>query len=370
MCTTASAVMTLTDAELEALVTRPPAGARPDDARPSAETGLLTIEELLRQSPSTVADAGDRPSGQAHGRLVTGAPTSTGSRPASPRLADGAARTSRPLAPPLETLVRFAATAEELGRLRGRFAECAERWGPQAAAEAGRRLLTAFEDETGGGLPPYWVMTALLRPQSLIVEPQRASGLALDLPARLLDQEFGRGGVWRFEEVDFPSVLVHAPTRRFLRETGLPERGVLFRLEEDCPLARLADYRDEQRPAAVLPAGAERYVRLGRLAGGGSVVIDGAEGAVLYWNERTGALLPLHTDVSTLAFTLWLLHHERARDARVDHARALSPYGTLAALMVEVLAAVDPTVTPSGHQDWREALRAETRAVLASTTTD
>ena len=95
-------------------------------------------------------------------------------------------------------------------------------------AEASQHLLAVFEEGTGGEVPPFWKMAALIRPLALVAGPGRESGLALDLPPRLLDQEFGHGQVVRFEDVDFPATLTHEPTRRFLAETGLPEDGFLF----------------------------------------------------------------------------------------------------------------------------------------------
>ena len=52
-------------------------------------------------------------------------------------------------------------------------------------------------------------------------------------------------------------------------------------------------------------------IRLGHLVEDNSLVVDGETGAVLNWSEPEATLYPLNTDVSTLAFTLWLLHRER-----------------------------------------------------------
>jgi hypothetical protein len=135
-----------------------------------------------------------------------------------------------------------------------------------------------------------------------------ASGLALDVPGRLLAEEFGRGGIVRFEELDFPAALTHEPTRRFLRETGLPEDGRLFHLDMDVPLPTLTAYYEAERPGGRLPARADHLIRLGHPAEDHSVVVDGATGEVHIWSEREAILHPLSRDVSTLAFTLWLLN--------------------------------------------------------------
>lgn len=130
-----------------------------------------------------------------------------------------------------------------------------------------------------------------------------------------LVREFGRAGVFRFEEVDFPATLTHEPTRRFLSETGLPEDGGPFALDTDLPLRTLTEYYADDHgdgflPGA-LPAHADRLIRLGALRDGNSLLVDGTTGALLHWNERQSTLAPLHADVSTLALALCLLHRKR-----------------------------------------------------------
>nr|BFD84548.1 hypothetical protein StreXyl84_39490 [Streptomyces sp. Xyl84] len=190
------------------------------------------------------------------------------------------------------------------------------RFGPDAVAEASRRLLTVSCAGTGGGeAPPLRQTAAPIRRPALIAGPGTRSGLTLDLPARLLEEEFGRGRVARFEDVDFPATLTHEPTRRFLRETGLPEDGLLFRLDTDIPLPTLAEYYADKESAGLPPTGlplpADRLIRLGRLAEDNTLVLDGGTGAVWNRSEPEAALRPLDTDVSVLAFTLWLLHRKR-----------------------------------------------------------
>ncbi|MFI9566520.1 SUKH-4 family immunity protein [Streptomyces rishiriensis] len=268
---------------------------------------------------------------------------------------------ARPLAPSLDTLARLATAVDELAALRGQFVSYAGRLGPKAVAEARRRLLTAFEtgaadreraqrsNAGSGGLGStgasalFWQLAAVIRPLAPASGPCTASGLALDLPARFLGEEFGSGAVVRFEGVDCPRALTHAPTRRFLRERGLPEKVVRFSLETDAPLQTLAEYGadghgdvlTEQR----LPAGAGRLIRLGGLTADTSLVLDGATGAVLIWSEPDLGLRPLSADISTLAFTFWLIRRERALDA--VHALT-EAYGRLADTMCRTLSAADP----------------------------
>ncbi len=136
--------------------------------------------------------------------------------------------------------------------------------------------------------------------------------LALELPSRFLEEEFGKGRVARFEDIDFPAALTHEPTRRFLRETGLPEDGLLFEPDTDMPLPTLAEYYAHEYPGEVSPARLPdtvgRLIRLGRIAEDSALVVDGTTGGVRVWSEPEAALYALEEDVSTLAFSLWLLH--------------------------------------------------------------
>lgn len=255
-----------------------------------------------------------------------------------------------PLAPSLEALLRFAAATEELTPSRGQF-------GPKAVMEASDRLTAVFESGAGDEVPAYWRMAALIRPLARIAGP--GDGLVLDLPKRLLHEEFGAGEIMRFEDVDFPSALSHEPTRRFLRETGLPENSLPFQLDTEVPLPALSEYYADERPgdftADELPAAADRLIRLGYLLEDTSLVVDGITGAVLAWSEPDLTLRPLNADVSTLAFTLWLLHREKTIDAAHD---LTDSYEQLAATMAQTLATVDPvacdpTSSLPGDDGWR-----------------
>ncbi|WP_329410455.1 SUKH-4 family immunity protein [Streptomyces sp. NBC_00704] len=248
---------------------------------------------------------------------------------------------SLPLAPGLEELVRLATAVDELAALRGQFTAYASRLGPRAVAEARRGLLAVFEpDETGPEhtryatpvMPGASVMPGLLRQLAAVIRPLApatgpctASGLALDLPARFLGEESGPGAVVRFDDVDCPQALTHAPTRRFLRERGLPEKAARFSVETDAPLRTLAEHAADSQAdghgdgdalaGQRLPAGADRLIRLGGLTADTAIVLDGATGAVLVRSERDLGLRPLNADISTLALTLRLTRHEHALTA-------------------------------------------------------
>ncbi|WP_330290623.1 SUKH-4 family immunity protein [Streptomyces sp. NBC_00576] len=229
----------------------------------------------------------------------------------------------RPPASELEVLQRFSAATEEMAAARGQLASSAGRFGPQTLAETSRHLLMVFAQGTSGDVLPYWKMAALIRPLARIAASGAESGLALDLPARLLEQEFGHAKVARFEDVDFPAPLTHEPTRRFLAGTGLPEDGFLFQLDTEIPLPTLAEYCADEDTTAELPEGAGDLIRLGHLAEGNSLVLDGRTGTILTWNEPEATLHRLNTDVSTLAFTLWLLRRAKTIDFDGEAGRVL-----------------------------------------------
>ncbi|MFE2052522.1 SUKH-4 family immunity protein [Streptomyces sp. NPDC059459] len=179
-----------------------------------------------------------------------------------------------------------------------------------------RALPCASSERSERGTPLLWTSAAVIGCLVLSAGRRPASGLALDLPYRLLVREFGRGRVARFEDIDFPPALTHEPTRRFLRETGLPEDAFPLATDEDgmgdgMALPTLAEYYGHAVPTGA----AGHLVRLGRLPDGSDVVVDGPTGTVLTWHPCTASLRPLTPDVSTLVFTLWLLRRAAAPEA-------------------------------------------------------
>ncbi|MFJ8631786.1 SUKH-4 family immunity protein [Streptomyces sp. NPDC093568] len=383
-----TAIIVLTEAELGPYVTDAAARSWLTGPGLPGDSGVLSFAELNRAGLRTVADSTGDPQGrlaaELRDQLVIGGLLGPGGLETESVLLDGATgeistthflhdrpdlMDRRPLAPSLRTLVRFAEATDELAGLRGQFASYVGRYGPKAVAEASRHLLAVFEDGTDGEPAPFWRMAALIRPLALVAGRAGQSGLALDLPPRLLDQEFGRREVVRFEEVDFPATLTHEPTRRFLREVGLPEDAFLFTLDTDVMLPTLAEYYADVDPSAEIPARADRLIRLGHLAEDNSLVVDGETGAVLNWSESEARLFPLNTDVSTLAFTLWLLHREQAIDEESGHALTSDTYDQLAMTMLQVLSTVDPTGTRAGTDGrhyWTEAFQDEASGLLES----
>ncbi|MFJ9869642.1 SUKH-4 family immunity protein [Streptomyces sp. NPDC101165] len=361
--------ITLTEAELDRYVTHAPTRGLLTGLGLPTDTDLLTFSPLRTHGLRTLGDATDGPfhlAEELRSRLVIGELLNPAGMERESILLDGdtgelttaylfAPSDPRPFAPSLDTLLRFAAVTEELAGLRGRFSSLSGQYGPKTVTEASRRLLALFAEGTDGEVPPYWKAAALIRPLALIAGPGATSGLTLDVPGRVLDQEFGHGRVARFEEVDFPTTLTHEPTRRFLRETGLPEEAVLFHADTDVPLPTLTEYFTGERageyPLEDLPAHSDHLIRLGYLVEDNSLVIDGRTGAILTFSEPEATLYPLNTDVSTLAFTLWLLHHERTIDEHLGNELTTDAYDQLAAAMIRTLTSIDPTAL-SRNTDW------------------
>ncbi|MCE0447038.1 SUKH-4 family immunity protein [Streptomyces tricolor] len=164
-----------------------------------------------------------------------------------------------------------------------------------------------------------------------------------------------------------PATLTHEPTRRFLRETGLPEEAVLFHADTDVPLPTLREYVTEERPrpppSGNSPPTADHSIRLG----------GGCRGTAAWWstarNGRGPHLRrprppspPLNTDVSTLAFTLWLIHHERTIDDHLGEGAVHHAYDHLVVLVITPSARSTrraPLPETSWHY-WTELFRDET----------
>ncbi|GKQ37787.1 SUKH-4 family immunity protein [Streptomyces sp. A012304] len=368
-----TAVITFTEAELDPYVTHAPTRRWLTGPGLPGVGALLTFDTLRVAGLRTVADStGDPGHGLAEDlrdQLVIGGLVGIDGPETESVLLDGATgeitttyffhdrpdlMDRRPLAPSLQTLLSFATAADELAALRGQFAAYAGRYGPEAVADATAQLLALYESGTDGKVPPFWRLAAVIRPLALIAGPGTRSGLALDLPPRLLDDEFGSRRIVRFEDVDFPTALTHEPTRRFLREVGLPEECAWFTLDTDAPLPTLTEHGADT-PEAALPADAAHLIRLGHLVEDTSLVVDGTTGAVLTWSGTDARLRPLNADISTLAVTLWLIQHAKSLDTDHDLTEA---YDQLAATLTRTLAVLDPLScdrTPAlpGDDGWR-----------------
>ncbi|MFD5556490.1 SUKH-4 family immunity protein [Streptomyces sp. NPDC127068] len=263
-----------------------------------------------------------------------------------------------PLAPDLATLLRFARAVRECTEPADPGGPPAvhdgPRYGPGAAALARSHLLDLFRAELHGApVPVFWLVTAWVRPLARVPTP--GIHLQIDLPGRLLDEEFGAGEVSRCEDADLPAALTHEPTRRFLKDVGLPEEEDDF-VAARLPLRTLAEHHAGAHPVtgrpADLPARAARLIPVGHLMHDTDVVVDGATGAVLSWHWAAPCPRPLNTDVSTLAFTHWLGHRAREWDADRDRRLTAQSGDLLAGAVHAVLKSVDPVTARHPETAW------------------
>ncbi|MCX4515683.1 SUKH-4 family immunity protein [Streptomyces sp. NBC_01619] len=287
-----------------------------------------------------------------------------------------------PLAPSVDALARFLAHVDDFQLMRGRFAPLAGQTGTDVAAEASALLTWAFTDEDWGDggwgragapsawkhpLPALWRIAAAIRPLALIAGP--GEGLRLDLPEGLLDEEFGPEEMVRVDPSALPAALIHEPTRAFLTEVGLPKVELMFGLWRDESLLRtLAEYQSPtDHDSCRMPADADNLVGLGSLIHDLEVVIDGRTGLLSYHPYGEDTTTPVNTDISTLAFTLWMYSREQRLDEEHDFTQDF--YHQLADAMTEVLASVDPIAClPSTGEDdfryWPEVFHDEAGGVL------
>ncbi|WP_445401460.1 SUKH-4 family immunity protein [Streptomyces sp. LE64] len=239
-------------------------------------------------------------------------------------------------------------------------------YGLPAATEAARGLLDLLRAELHGApVPPRWQVAALVRPLARVPAP--GLHLHLELPGRLLTEEFGAARISRCEDVDLPAALRHEPTRRFLQDVGLPEAQGDF-VAARLPLRTLADHHARPHPATGgpedLPPRAARLVPVGRLVPDTDVVVDGTTGEVLARHWPDPQPRPLNTDVSTLAFTLWLRHHVDAA-ARSHALTAPSVRPLLADAVRAVLEATDPLLARHRGSGWDTRAPVRCRRVRA-----
>ncbi|MGW2081962.1 SUKH-4 family immunity protein [Streptomyces sp. NPDC001939] len=288
-----------------------------------------------------------------------------------------------PLAPSVDALARLLEYVDDFRLMRGDFGALAGKTGTDAVTEASTLLMSAFTNEDwgkdgwgsaatpsagGNPLPAFWRIAALIRPLALIARP--GTGLRLNLPTGLLDREFSPEEIIRIEPSALPTALVHEPTRQFLTEVGLP-RAVLgvFGLWRDqnllAPLAEATTPTDED--FRKLPAGADKLICLGSLGHDFEVVIDGSTGLLSYHLYGNDTTTPVNTDISTLAFTIWMYSREQRLNEEHDFTQDF--YDQLADTMIEVLSSLDPVacLPPTDEDDyryWPEAFQDEAGGVL------
>jgi hypothetical protein len=138
---------------------------------------------------------------------------------------------------------------------------------------------------------------------------------------------FGEQDVWRPPEDTMPRGLSHEPTRRFLRDIGLPVelRNGYLSLDLD-----VLDGRLETLPQVCeelgeirewtwrIPDGGEHWYVLGGFFGG-DVAVDGATGRVWFLPEWDQPSQPMHTGVDALAYFMYGSSGTGTRTAMSTH---------------------------------------------------
>ncbi|MEU1618657.1 SUKH-4 family immunity protein [Streptomyces sp. NPDC005722] len=172
----------------------------------------------------------------------------------------------------------------------------------------------------------------------------------------LLAEVFAPGRIVRVPLDVQGDLLVHEDTARFLAEVGLPRAdGVLFELREDLAdgLTRLSAHRDVGRLVAFegFTSDAHHWLHLGR-AFSSDVVLDGRTGSVRAINPDTRRIEEVHTDVSGMAYGMYLLERRRPDYDPPDEFPEIDDLIAVAEDIREALSRVDPLPYADGDGIW------------------
>ncbi|MFI1386212.1 SUKH-4 family immunity protein [Embleya sp. NPDC020886] len=309
-----------------------------------AEVGLPREAALIRFDPGGFRD----------GLIVLGA---YGSPRTSPRavLLDGgtgrvfaeerSAHGREPMSMDVSTLVRNAGLVEAIRTGRG-------------PVRTGEELIDLL-GETEPELDPrnsFWHTSFALWQLRRAAVP--GEGLAVRITPEMLDLVY-ENEFSGYEEQHLPAAIVHEPTRRFLLDIGLIDAWAYLDMRsDDKPLPTLAeliaerraDWDDEPEP----PPDAEHLVVLGYVSEDGDLLVDGRTGVVRRW--YTGADEPgmdtLNTDLSTLAFTMWVIGRMRRQGERFG----IRIHDVWEPIVVDLLSSVDPLAWAEPSSYWENMI--------------
>ncbi|MEU6354414.1 SUKH-4 family immunity protein [Streptomyces sp. NPDC047072] len=133
--------------------------------------------------------------------------------------------------------------------------------------------------------------------------------------AELLRDVFPQERISRVPPDRQSAVLAHAESRAFLADIGIPRaEGVLIEIRDDLPegltpllshrpTADFAEYEDA-------PDDFTRWIHLGKAATS-DLALDGETGIVYDINDEVRAIQPMHTDLSSMVYGMWLLEKRR-----------------------------------------------------------
>ncbi|GGU56533.1 SUKH-4 family immunity protein [Kitasatospora aureofaciens] len=250
-------------------------------------------------------------------------------------------------------------------------------YGPAAVAEVEqlvRQLLREADPELfrrTDDRPAHWETALAIRALDWGADAGGPGGAAYAVSAALVEDLAtleGEGSVRRFEEAELPASVSHAPTRRLLREIGLPVSDrCLLDVEAEGPLRTLAQQYPENFDPGDEDEGelTTRPQQGGFLVVGGwmydfVVLLDGATGRVELpdlWDDGEPAAY-LHRDLSALLYVLWTFERLRAVRREAGHPWTPGPWSVfepselLDGAAEAVMRALDPEAFESESHFW------------------
>ncbi|MFF8451837.1 SUKH-4 family immunity protein [Streptomyces leeuwenhoekii] len=112
------------------------------------------------------------------------------------------------------------------------------------------------------------------------------------------------------------AILRHAESRAFLADIGIPRaEGVLFEIKDDLadgltPLLSHRPVADFSKYEGA-PSDFSHWAHLGK-AIYSDIALDGETGIIYAVNDEVRAIQPVHTDLSSMVYGIWLLEKRRA----------------------------------------------------------
>ncbi|MFD8705775.1 SUKH-4 family immunity protein [Kitasatospora sp. NPDC059648] len=252
-------------------------------------------------------------------------------------------------------------------------------YGPAAVTEVQqlvRQLLREADPELfrrTDDRPAHWETALTVRALGWGARAGGPGELAYAVPAALVEDLAtlkGEGGVRRFEEAELPAAISHGPTRRLLREVGLPVSGrCVLRVDAEGALRTLAEEypenfeggeegEDEDELSTRPQQGG--FLVVGGWMYGFVVVLDGATGRVELpdsWDDGEPAAY-LHRDLSALLYVLWTFERLRAVRRGTERPRRHGPWSVftpselLDGAAEAVMRALDPEAFESESHFW------------------
>ncbi|WP_234344897.1 MULTISPECIES: SUKH-4 family immunity protein [Streptomyces] len=175
----------------------------------------------------------------------------------------------------------------------------------------------------------------------------------------MLENQFSAGEVVTLAEEELGGIG-HEPSRRFLREVGLPVRAnPWFDLIDRCdPKLKKAGacYEDLRARWVNLPGNAADWVLIGMIPYD-DIALDVATGAVLCLPQDEDEVYPLNKDLCSFAHFLCLLEAERPNyDEEMNEDLDYEKAEQAGQRLGEQMRAIDPAALDVPHSRWHDIL--------------